>query len=103
LQKATKALGFLAEPETFFSFSAMIFPSASLFRFFVSCVLPAELAELTHLKPVRIVLLVLHRVVVSLFTLCTSQCNLNSHVGTSVLRNKFGFSPASLEKSGIKK
>ena len=42
-------------------------------------VLSAELAVLVHLKPVRIVLLVLHGVVISLLAFLTSKCDLNSH------------------------
>ena len=46
-------------------------------------VLLAESAVLVHLKTIGIVLLVLHSVVVALFTLGTSQCYFYSHDGTS--------------------
>ena len=39
----------------------------------------AELAVLVHLKTVGIVLLVLHRVVVSLLALCACERYLNAH------------------------
>jgi len=42
-------------------------------------VLFAESAVLIHFKSVRTVLLVLHGVVISLLTFCTSQCDFNSH------------------------
>ena len=43
----------------------------------------AEPTVLVHFKSIRIVLLVLHCVVVALLALCTSQCDFNSHNGTS--------------------
>ncbi len=46
-------------------------------------VLPAESAELIHLKSVRVVFLVFHCVVIALFALCACQCHFNSHDGTS--------------------
>jgi len=49
----------------------------------VQGVLSAEPAVLVHFKPVRIVLLVFHRVVVALFALCACKCDFNSHNGTS--------------------
>ena len=52
-------------------------------------VLFAESAILVHFKSVRIILLVFHRVVVALLTFCASECDFNSHDGTSVLRKKF--------------
>jgi hypothetical protein len=55
----------------------------------VKSVLLTESAVLVHLKPVRIILLVLHRVVVSLFALCAGQCNFNSHDGTSRCTEKY--------------
>ena len=41
----------------------------ALFGFLVKSVFPAEPAVLVHLKPVRIILLVFHRVVVAMFAL----------------------------------
>ena len=46
-------------------------------------VFSAEPAILVHLKPIRIVLLVFHCVVVALLTFCASKCDFNSHNGTS--------------------
>ena len=46
----------------------------------MKCVLFAESAVLIHLKSVRIVLLILHSVIVSLLTFCTSQCDFYSHL-----------------------
>ena len=43
----------------------------------------AEPAVLIHFKSVRVILLVFHCVVVALFALCASECDLNSHDGTS--------------------
>ncbi len=45
----------------------------------MNSVLTAKSAVLLHFKPVRIVLLILHVVVVSLFAICASQCNFHSH------------------------
>ena len=45
--------------------------------------LPAEPTVLVHFKPIRVVFLVLHCVVVALLALGTSQCDFNSHNGTS--------------------
>ena len=45
--------------------------------------LPAEPTILVHFKPVGIVLLVFHCVVIALLALGTSQCDFNSHNGTS--------------------
>jgi hypothetical protein len=45
----------------------------------------AEPAVFVHLKPVGIVFLVLHGVVVALFALCAGQGNFDSHDGTSRL------------------
>ena len=50
-----------------------------LLGFFVRGVFLAEPAVLCHFKPVRVVFLVLHGVVVALFALCTRQCNFYSH------------------------
>jgi hypothetical protein len=47
--------------------------------------LAAEFAVLVHFKSVGVVLLVLHRIVVSLLALAARQCDLNSHFGTSRL------------------
>jgi len=46
-------------------------------------VLFAEPTILVHFKPVRIVFLVLHCVVIALLTLSASQSDFNSHNGTS--------------------
>ena len=46
-------------------------------------VFSAEPAILVHFKPIRIVLLVFHCVVVALLTFCASKCDFNSHNGTS--------------------
>ena len=43
-----------------------------LLGFFVKCVFAAELAVFVHLKSVRIVFLVFHCVVITLFALCAS-------------------------------
>ena len=43
-------------------------------------VFAAEPAKLVHLKPVRIILLVLLSVIVSLLALSACQCNLDSHL-----------------------
>ncbi len=43
----------------------------------------AEAAVLVHFKSVRVILLILHCVVVALLALSTSECNFNSHDGTS--------------------
>ncbi len=48
-------------------------------------VLLAESAILVHFKPVGIVFLVLHRVVVALLAFRASQCDFNPHDGTSIL------------------
>jgi hypothetical protein len=46
----------------------------------VESVLAAEPAILVHLKPVRVVLFVLNRVVVPLLAIAASQCDFNSHL-----------------------
>ena len=46
-------------------------------------VLSAELAILVHFKSVRIIFLVFHCVVIALLAFSTSQCDFNSHNGTS--------------------
>ena len=80
----------------FFSFVANPRPAFRLLGFLVQRVLPAETTILVHFEPVRIVLLVFHRVVVALFALCACQSNLDSHFGTS---RSFGFF-ASLDFGG---
>ena len=50
-----------------------------LLRLSVYGVLAAEAAILIELEPVRVVLLVLERIVVSLLALSARQCNLNPH------------------------
>jgi hypothetical protein len=50
-----------------------------LLRLSVYGVLAAEAAILIELEPVRVVLLVLERIVVSLLALGARQCNLNPH------------------------
>jgi len=47
--------------------------------------LTAETAELFHFKSVGVILLVLDRVVVSLLAFAASECDLYSHIGTSVI------------------
>ena len=47
-------------------------------------VLSAEPAILLHFKTVGVVLLVFHRVVVSLLALIASQSHFNAHFGTSL-------------------
>jgi hypothetical protein len=49
----------------------------------VKSVLFAEAAILVHFKPVRVILLVFHCVVVALFTFSASKCYFYSHNGTS--------------------
>jgi hypothetical protein len=46
-------------------------------------VLFAESAVLVHFKSVGVVLLVFHCVVVALLAFCASECDFNSHNGTS--------------------
>ena len=43
----------------------------------------AKTAKFTDFKPVGIVLLILDRIIVTLLTIHASQCDLNSHKGTS--------------------
>jgi hypothetical protein len=50
----------------------------------VSGVLLAESAILLHLETVGVILLVLHRIVVSLLALGASQSDFNAHNGTSL-------------------
>ena len=45
--------------------------------------LSAEPAILVHLKPIRVIFLVFHCVVVALLAFCASECDFNSHNGTS--------------------
>ena len=52
----------------------------ALLRLVVDSVLLAESAVLLHLETVRVVLLVLHRVVVSLLALGTSQSDFHAHL-----------------------
>jgi len=49
----------------------------------VESVLAAELAVLVKLDSVRVVLLVFLGVVIALLAFSTSECNFNSHFGTS--------------------
>ena len=58
-------------------------PLSPLLCFLVYGVLTAETTIFIHLESVRIVLLVFGSVVVALLALCTSQCDFNSHNGTS--------------------
>ena len=53
--------------------------SAILLCLLVQSMFLAESAVLVHLDAIRIVLLVLHCVVVSLFAFCASKCDLNAH------------------------
>lgn len=53
--------------------------SLKLFRFLMKGVLLAKSAILVHFQSVRIILLILHRVIVSLLTFRTRQRNLYSH------------------------
>ena len=57
----------------------------NLLGFGMNGVLFAEAAILVQLKLVRGILLVLHRIVVSLLALVTSQSDLHAHNGTSLL------------------
>lgn len=52
----------------------------------------AESAILIHLQPVRRVLLVFLRVVVALLAFRASECDFDSHFGTSVIRGSRRFS-----------
>ena len=45
----------------------------------MSGVLSAEFAVFTHLKPVRVILLILLRCIIALLTLGTRHCNFHSH------------------------
>jgi hypothetical protein len=47
--------------------------------------LTAETAELFHFKSVGVIFLILDRVVVSLLAFAASECDLYSHIGTSVI------------------
>jgi hypothetical protein len=47
-------------------------------------VFAAEAAEFVHFQLFGCVLLVLHRVIVSLLALGTPENNLNAHIGTSI-------------------
>ena len=69
--------------------SAIVLAVAAFALFFVNCVFFAEPAVLIHFKSVRVILLVFHCVVVALFALCASECNFNSHDGTSRFTDKF--------------
>jgi hypothetical protein len=62
-------------------------------------VLFAEPAILVHLKPVRIVFLVFHCVVVALLALRASEGNFYSHNGTSRFTEIFFASPKTYGKS----
>jgi len=68
----------------------------SLFRFLMKRVFSAETTIFVHFQPVRIIFLVFHCVVITLFALCASQGNLYPHIGTSCITDLF---LASLEKS----
>jgi len=46
-------------------------------------VLLTEPTVLVHFKSIRVILLVLHSVVVALLAFCASECDFNSHNGTS--------------------
>lgn len=48
-------------------------------------VFTAETTVLFHLKSVRVIFLIFDRVVVSLLAFAASECNLYSHIGTSVI------------------
>lgn len=48
----------------------------------MQCVLTAKPAVLAHFKPVRVVLLILHGIIVSLLAFCASHGYSNSHCGT---------------------
>ena len=54
----------------------------------MKCVLFAESAILVHFKSVRIIFLVFHCVIVSLFAFCASQCDFNSHLFHPFVLNK---------------
>ena len=69
------------EPVFLFNFSHCPF---SLLGLVVNCVLLAESAVLSHFETVRVILLVFHRIVVSLLALRTSQSDFNAHNGTSL-------------------
>jgi hypothetical protein len=45
----------------------------------VGGVLFTETAVFAHFQPVRVILFIFHRVVVSLLALCACQCNLVTH------------------------
>lgn len=47
--------------------------------------LTAETAELFHFKSVGVIFLILDRVVISLLAFAASECDLYSHIGTSVI------------------
>ena len=58
----------------------------------MECVFLAESAILVHLQPVRRVFLVFLRVVVALLAFRASECDFDSHFGTSVIRGSHRFS-----------
>ena len=70
------------EPVFLFNFSHCPF---SLLGLVVNRVLLAESAVLLHFETVRVILLVFHRIVVSLLALRTSQSDFNAHIGTSLI------------------
>ena len=51
----------------------------ALLRLAVNSLLLAESAILLHFETVRVVLLVLHRIVVSLLAFVASECDLHAH------------------------
>jgi hypothetical protein len=56
-----------------------------LLRLGVDCVFAAEAAEFVHFQFLGCVLLVFHRVVVSLLALVAAEYNLDAHIGTSIV------------------
>jgi len=48
-------------------------------------VFTAETAEFLHFNSVRVIFLIFDRVVVSLLAFAASECDLYSHIGTSVI------------------
>jgi hypothetical protein len=57
-----------------------------------------EPAVLVHFKPVGVVFLVFHRVVVTLLALGASQSNFHSHDGTSRFTEFFSLPPSAAKK-----
>jgi hypothetical protein len=58
-----------------------------------------ESAVLVHLKPVRVILFILHRVIIALFALSAGQSYFHSHNGTS--RNTEKFLAPNLRSCGL--